>query len=182
MIYPHCMLDLETLGTEPGCVILQIGGVAFDLKGGTGLHHFYTNVSIQSCLNAGLHVKGSTVEFWLTQDEDARKGLLEPKPILLAYALGDFCRWFVDTGCRYVWGHGATFDPPIFAEAWSRALPGGLPWEFRDVRDTRTIYDVAGQLGWEPPRRTELKHIAVEDALYQVRCVQSAFLYLRKGV
>lgn len=81
MSMKHVMVDLETLGTKPGSVILSIGAVTFDLDGsGRDGRTFYQRVNIQSCLDAGMTVDGDTVEWWFHPDRDqARRALLSPR-------------------------------------------------------------------------------------------------------
>jgi Mesyanzhinovviridae exonuclease len=82
----HVMLDLETLGTEAGCVVVAIGAVAFDPMGAyvhppdmTNLQsdEFYAVIDIQSCLDAGLRINGNTLYWWLQQSPDARRHVTE---------------------------------------------------------------------------------------------------------
>lgn len=65
----NIMLDLETLGTCPGSVILQIGAV----RSNNGLER---TITIDSCLRAGLTVDGDTIGWWLRQSEAARRASL----------------------------------------------------------------------------------------------------------
>ena len=69
----HLMLDLETMGNESHSVICSIGAVEFDIITGETGRAFYEMVSLQSCLDLGLKVTGSTIEWWLGQNEAARK-------------------------------------------------------------------------------------------------------------
>ena len=68
------MLDLETMGNNSNSAIIAIGAVAFSLDSGV-YDKFYANVHLQTSLDAGLKVDGSTVEWWLTQSENARESI-----------------------------------------------------------------------------------------------------------
>src|SRR4051812_3766510 len=64
------MIDLETLGTLPGSVILSIGAVAFDelsVAPGAG---FYKVISTISCESCGLTKDEATEKWWLDQGEE----------------------------------------------------------------------------------------------------------------
>ena len=65
------MVDLETLGTAPGSVILSIGAVRFDVEKGL-LDEFYVNIDVESSQRLGLTIDGDTVMWWLKQSDAAR--------------------------------------------------------------------------------------------------------------
>lgn len=182
------MLDLETLGTSPGCAVLSLGAVEFDLdpdasQGGV-LRSFKYNVSLQSCLDVGLTVEGATVEWWLQQSQAAQLGLLVPQPSPLPLVLGAWSEWFA--GCQggakaaRLWSHGASFDPPLL-QACYRACGSGFkePWNYKLVRDTRTLFDLTG-VKLEPPAQG-VAHDALDDCLAQVAAVRQAWKVFLEG-
>jgi exodeoxyribonuclease VIII len=80
-----------------------------------------------------------------------------------------------------LWCHGATFDAPLLGELYRRAgIP--TPWAWWNVRDTRTLYDLAGinnkDYAVPPP------HIALNDAIGQTRAANAALAVVaqRRGV
>lgn len=151
------MVDLETLSTESNAAILSIGAVSIDLDAGTILDKFYMVVDPQSSLDAGLHVSGSTIKWWLTQSEEARKGVAE-LGVPLQQALEEFSRW-MPKGAT-VWGNGATLDNVVLTNAY-RAVGLERPWSFRDDRCYRTIKNL--YLG-VPTRDVGVAHHALDDA------------------
>jgi hypothetical protein len=68
------MLDLETLGTKPGGIILSIGAAQFDLKKGLidADNTFYENIQISDSVEKGFTITGETIEWWFKQDDNAR--------------------------------------------------------------------------------------------------------------
>ena len=68
------MLDLETLGTHPDCVILTIGAIKFNPYStqppGEGI---YLKLDIQEQLTLGRSVTESTIEWWGKQDPRVRE-------------------------------------------------------------------------------------------------------------
>ena len=71
------MLDLETLGTRPGCVILTLGAVKFDpysLREPDSGIYFRVDVDEQTAL--GREVQEDTLNWWLNQSEDIREEAL----------------------------------------------------------------------------------------------------------
>lgn len=170
----HTMLDLETFGTSPGAVIRSIGAVTFDLDGRTG-KTFYTNVDEKSCLDVGLFKEDKTVEWWSRQSAEAQKAFaVDPKP--LKAALAAFRDWLLAQRTDRLWCQGANFDAVLLEAAYRRQgqIP---PWEFWEVRDTRTVYDLfsydTGQLV-----RQRVHHNALDDSFHQVALIAAA---LRKG-
>ena len=60
----HIMLDLETMGLDPNAAIISIGAVHFTKD--ELLEEFYTAVSLKSCVDLGLTMTQSTID-WLTK-------------------------------------------------------------------------------------------------------------------
>lgn len=164
----HVMLDIESLGTRPGCVVLSAAFVRFEDMALTSL-----NLSMEDQYELGLETGPSTLDWWRTQSQDTwRAATCDPFP--LVSALNHFSTWlgWARAGREmWIWCHGAGFDAPLLQEVYQRA---GIacPWSFRDVRDTRTLYDLAGVDSRE--YRVEPAHIAANDALGQARAAVEA--------
>lgn len=194
----HVMLDLETLGTKPGCAIVSIGACVFDMD---GVHNdaeylrrpFYQAVDIASPLSRTLSIDPSTLSWWNVQSEEARKVFTGDK-ISLEQALYDFTDWLylmnkpemlpAERDEIYVWCHGATFDVPILNEAYDRWAVGGYtprvhggPIKFWNVRDTRTLYALTTI---NPNRTKGTHHNALDDAIAQAKAVIAGYKALGK--
>lgn len=166
----HIMLDLETWGTRPGSAIRSIGAVVFGPESGALGDTFYRNITDASCETAGLTKSASTIKFWEEQGEAAKAALLvDPRP--LDEVLVDFTAWFRRVSGRFVWGHGASFDP-VLLEAAYEALFYEAPWSFWDVRCCRTVLAMANR---KPLRQGGTHHNALDDAVAQARAVIAAF-------
>lgn len=154
----HVMLDLETLGTAGDAAIVSIGAVVFGADG-IAPNPFYCPVRLQSAIDAGLRVDGSTVEWW-TRQPDAARAVFGEHAAELDSALLAFAQWL--PGRAKVWGNGASFDNAILASAY-RAVGRPLPWKFWNDRCYRTI---AAGIG---VRRQQLgtHHNALDDARSQ---------------
>src|ERR1700722_9462483 len=106
----HVMIDLETLGSTPGCAILSIGAVEFcpalDVLG----KELYVNIDLQSCFSYGLSAEGQTFYWWLKQSDQARYALmLDNKSLHKGLELlTEFLQVQLE-GC-FVWSHGSSFD------------------------------------------------------------------------
>lgn len=171
------MIDLETLATVPDAAILTIGAVKFDPFGDDlkdpKCEKFYVKVDLDSCDRLGMIVSDATVEWWSQQDKAAQDEAFSPDGrIDIADAMNQlykFC-W----GAKRVWAHGSSFDI-IMCEQTFRKVGKAIPWQFWNVRDTRTLFDI----GIDPARPPVLKHHALEDAWNQAVGVQHVFQKLR---
>ena len=77
-------------------------------------------------------------------------------------------------GCDAFWSHGATFDLVIIENIY-RQLGKPLPWNFWQLRDTRTLFD----LGYDPDMPKNSKHDALQDAIRQSVGVQNIYSKLK---
>lgn len=171
----HVMLDLETFGTQPGCVIRSIGACVFDPHGDGYRQSFYFNIDHQSCVDAWLTVNPDTEKWWNKQSIEAQNALLvDPKPLLTVATA--FREWWFAVKAVKVWAQGSNFDPALWEEA-SRRVGVKIPWQLWNTRDTRTVYDV-NDFNDKSLSRNGTYHNALDDCIHQVRCVQTA---LRKG-
>lgn len=172
----HVMVDLETIGYNARSAIVSIGAVKFDL-GGAMDEEFYMLVNVESCLDLGLEVDPDSILRWLQQGSAARAALSNPttSSFQVQDALRHFAGWF--KGSTYLWSHGATFAAVVLAEAF-RLAKQPLPWRYDKVRDTRTLFDLAGR---RPPVQCDykLEHHALSDAKEQALQVQRAYDKLR---
>lgn len=168
----HIMLDLETFGTKPGSVIRSVGAAAFSPFGEDVTATFYANISEESAVAAGLTKDPRTVAWWAEQDAEAQAALLDNQRDIIE-TMAAFAVWFLEVGGEQVWAQGATFDPVLW-EAAAAAVNIRVPWKFWNVRDTRTIYEVSSLITSDIPRNGTY-HNALDDAVYQVACVQAAY-------
>jgi len=171
--------DLETLATTPDAYILSIGACKFDIESGSILDTLYIPV----ICGKDRHIDVSIVMWWLEQPEDPRSKVTNDftKSISLIDALIKIYG-FVENDDR-VWGNGATFDISILEDAYYRSDPKiHCPWKFYNVRDVRTILDIAVVNGFDKssvPREGE-KHNALDDAIYQAMLVIESYKFLKR--
>lgn len=176
-MYTDVMIDLETLDVLPSATVLTIGAVKFDPFGDDvaepSMKKFYVKVDLDSCDKLGCTVSPATVEWWSKQSQAAQDEAFSPEGrINVTDALDQlykFC-W----GAKRIWSHGAGFDV-IICEHLFRKIGKSIPWQFWEVRDTRTLFDI----GIDPKRPPVLKHHALEDAWNQAVGVQNVYRSLR---
>lgn len=169
-------VDLETLGTEPGAVITQIGLCAFNTRpqssGDATTVATLIHVDPQSCMDKGMHVSWSTLSWWLQQADKPRELMAISKGYNLVPALFKVNNFIAENMHERFrpWGNGATFDVTLLNEAY-RVCRLPVPWQFRDIRDMRTLYDLA------PCRHIErsvpmVEHNAMDDATAQAEFIR----------
>lgn len=185
-------LDLETMSKRPTAAIVEIGAVAFDHATGEIVSEFQTFVDLNSCLDAGLHVDGDTIAWWMTADEPARRRIAEsqrdndgmPNNPPLECALRLFELWLKDVvqnygEYRYFWAAPSHFDIPILANAFYAALGRGEPWDWRRVADGKTFYRTSdlGSMSKVTAlfRAADTHHAADVDARAQALAIVDGF-------
>lgn len=173
----HVMLDLETMGTAPSAAIVQIGAVTFRLGDEPYVNPtgFQAQVALQSSLMAGGSLDIETMRWWCERNPEAQHSIsADAGP--LAGTLQSLVSWWPDDA--YLWSHGAAFDVPVLESAF-RAVGLKVPYDYRRVRDTRTLFDLAAALaGWQRPKR-ETAHTALADARAQAEDVVAAWKALK---
>lgn len=166
------MLDLETLGTRPDCVVLTLGAIKFDpfstAEPGPGI---YFRLDIENQLALGRTVDDSTIEWWAQQDPRVREEAMGESGeridvAKLKYELNKFL-----VGVDYIWAQGPAFDIVILEDLY-RSQGWGFPWHFWQIRDSRTLFGVHGD-----PREKgrDQAHNALMDCYYQAIGVQKIY-------
>jgi hypothetical protein len=174
------MIDIESLDTSPYCVILTIGAVRFDPKGTGVVERLELRPTIEDQTEVYNRViNDDTIRWWSTQN-----------PAALEEAMGDQgresfkqCMEKLYKFCwnqKAVWSNGASFDCVVMEHAWRQTSdkPNPIPWPFYTIRDTRTLYEIAGVKLKDGGHTTT--HKAVEDAEHQAIVVQDAYMKLMK--
>jgi len=173
----NVMIDIETLDTNPGGVILSIGAVYFH-EHGLG-KTFYKNIDLLSSILSGFTISRVTSCWWSKQDKKAIDIFNKDPTTLIGNALEDLSR-YIEKGVR-VWAKGPDFDLVLLKAAYDK-MGMKIPWSFRDARDVRTaIWFCKDQLravaGLYPT--PFIKHFALHDAVYQANCVRAACSILK---
>lgn len=175
------VIDLETLGTKPGCVILEIGACAIDPDTGAFLANFsrrldelFTNYKYPL-----LEDEEKTLAWWLENNPTTYYRLVHrihdyaPRPP--EDDLKAFKAWFdSQTSGRdpkrvRIWANGPSFDIAILQAAYDR-YGVERPWICWQERCVRTALEAAdyqsGSVSWieRGPR-----HRALNDARHEAR-------------
>ena len=169
---------METLDTSPNTVILTIGAVLFDPKGQGVVERLELRPTIDEQTDVyNRTISDDTLRWWSEQSKEAIEEAMGDRDRVTfkdcMEQLYKFC-W----NRKAVWSNGAAFDV-VVAETAFRQLDIRIPWPFYTVRDTRTLYDIAGVSLKDGGHVTT--HKAVEDAEHQAIIVQKAYMKLMKA-
>jgi hypothetical protein len=170
--YEDFMLDLETLDTTPGAVVLSIGGVLFDRKTKSIGPGISVALDIDEQLARGHTVSGGTLAFWFKQNDEARSRVLanQRNVVDVLMGLAEFLTHGEGgaNGDMRVWGNGAGFDNPILQRLYA-TFGMAVPWKHWNDRCFRTLKNEhADRKGMEPVFDGE-KHDAYHDAKHQAK-------------
>lgn len=175
------MIDIETLGTSPGSVILQIGACTFT-QHELGPHRWCHSLPLGPQLAAGATIDAGTLTWWSSPDRlDGYRTLLEhcaaADPVV-GHTLGRLSDWLREVGGSQVlvWANSPAFDLVLLEDLCRRfdVIP---PWSYRNFRDYRTalrIYGYESERDVLPP--PEGRHHALTDAVYQAQVLTTARL------
>jgi hypothetical protein len=166
------MLDIETLSTRPESVILTLGAVKFDpwadeVAMDSGL---YFRIDVDEQLALGRHVQEETIQWWGRQPAEVfEEAMGETGRVGLEDMCADLNRFLV--GVNNIWCQGPAFDIVILENLY-RQLVKPTPWQFWQIRDSRTLFGVHGD-----PRDKDRKaaHNALMDCYYQAIGVQEVY-------
>jgi len=202
----HYMLDIETFGRRPGCVVKSVGLCRFDPITGyvptlsppreegptprqdahPADHTLHVKFRLENDPRIGT-VDPNTVEWWLQQSDEARAGLFGYEVDChtgLSYILNwvDLDGLSRDTQNRVLWSNGPTFDEVILRALFER-YKIDFPWHYRSSSCCRTLLRLAKQkfFVFAETRREDLNlvhHNALHDALWQAHGVCAMYSVL----
>lgn len=154
------MLDIETLGLDPGAAIISIGACRFRPGDGVVGETFYVEIDADTCSDAGLHIDDDTFEWWQEQDSD-----LAPLhgDTALADALARLKHYIGDAD--EVWANSPSFDCEMLETAYD-VVGMSEPWKYNQERDVRTLRSLPNAVEVEMDGR---EHHALDDAIHQAR-------------
>ena len=165
----HLMVDLETMAVSPNAVVLSLGAVHFNPYSTGYSDSLYFRIDIDDQDELGREVDPNTITWWSSQPSEIMEEAFSPdNRIPLVDAIDQFHRFA--WGCSAFWSHGATFDLVILENIY-RQLNKPLPWNYWQLKDTRTLFD----LGQDPEMPQGSKHDALQDAIRQAVGVQNVY-------
>lgn len=171
-------LDIETLGTQPGAMITQIGVALFNRTGSPETHTASWNLALEPQQALGFTVEVATLQWWLRQSAEARDSWANAPTTLPSDALRELST-LIQHRCikPTLWANSPSFDFVMLAPFWRRAKIE-QPWKFYMEADVRTLKLVAPAV---PKRTPALAHNAASDAEAQALYVRDVFAHLNKS-
>lgn len=170
----HAMIDIETLGTEPECVVMSVGAVKFNpFSNDEPFEKKHWKLDIDSQSEKGRIIREDTLQWWAKQDEHVREAAFsEHDRIYLGDFFKELNKWCV--GVQDIWCQGPQFDMVILENLY-RQFKSHHNWAYWQIRDSRTLFAMLP----EDPRKAvqEDLHDALADAYWQATCVQQAFKF-----
>ena len=170
-MFMDIMLDLESLGTRPDCAILTLGAVKFNpyVLDDFG-ESLYLRIDVDEQLALGREVQEDTLQWWMKQAEDVREEALgEGDRVSLESMYKQLNRFVV--GVTNIWCQGPAFDIVILENIY-RQCGWPTPWQFWQIRDSRTLFGVHG----DPREKGKVGlHNALEDCVSQAQGVQQIY-------
>jgi hypothetical protein len=179
MSYTDVLADIETLDTRPSAVALSIGLVKFNLDGADNYdtlnqksRSLYFALDAEDQIQAHARTTSfSTIKFWTEQSKEASVVFNEEK-LPVEQALLAINKWLGKSEHLRLWGNGATFDNVILTSLYEDyGVP--FPFKFWNHADVRTLKLLAGSPKLSIPMG--VKHHALDDAQYEVLCVQEYY-------
>ena len=179
----HIMIDLETLSLRTKASVLIVAAVRFNPTdrpdGGNAIRVknediFYRRITRESCEQLNLDICAATLVWWAEQNIDVlAEAFSNEDAVSVRQALQELAVFVGNDKRTCVWSHGAPFDIPILSELYAR-LEMRVPWQFYNVRDTRTLFDLADVK--KLPQTN--KHNALNDCHNQIWGVNTALVRL----
>lgn len=172
------MIDIETCGTKPGCAIMSIGAVQFDIVTGETGKKFYCNIDAVDSQKQGLTIDANTVLWWMKQSDEARKSL-ENNVTTLKAALNSFSAWLEDINDTEVqiWANAPSFDLVLLKYAYE-IIGEKTPWMYWQERCVRTLIAFNPEI--KKQITNEFPHNAIGDCLYQIKYCSEIWNAIRK--
>ena len=177
---PNIMIDIETLGTGPNSIIATIGAMKFDrtrsLKPLEEMTSFYYRIDFESCNSLGMVSEEETVKWWDNQDEKSREEIYgEENRVPIKQALQELSEFIGNNPYTTVWAQGPHFDCTILENAYKKCNLR-VPWAFWNVRDCRTLFDIANLRLKNNPG--DYPHHSLYDCYKQVKGVKLALSFI----
>lgn len=177
------MIDTETLGQTASAVTLQLALIAVDASDADVIiREAEEYLPIQPQLKLGRTIDADTILWWMKQPDAARarmdrnKGNDMDELTALVTSIYRKIKEIVDESADVeIMSRGSQFDFPIIESLFDMCGLPENPYDFRKVRDLRSIMSEAGvDVSDVPVRGGLVKHHALSDCRFQLDCLFEA--------
>lgn len=172
----HLMIDFETLGTTPDCVVISLGACLFTPKGGIK-DDLYIRFDMSEQLKLGRKIDSETLEWWMSQSDRARAVFKEKNGESIRKTHAFISRMLMNSDPKKVrvWCKGLDFDVSIINDIFGM-FDQPTPWKFWNVACFRTFLYLTGI----KVDRSKIAHNALDDARAQAQILIDYFNRRRK--
>jgi len=164
----QCMVDIETLSSQPDAAVIAIGLCLFNHKEILDSRQFLIDPRY-----APGHRDIDTLEWWQNQDSGVFTKMMsgEAMPWEICHEMYDLCRHEWKT--RTIWANAPTFDISILRQLF-KLYDIGFPFHFSKEMDYRTVKHFAKEMGidFNAPLEERSAHDAESDAIAQAKALQ----------
>lgn len=180
-MYTDIMIDCETFALGPRPMILSIAAVVFNANEPVqtydeilGNPHIEAFPSLTEQTALRRDIQPSTVLWWMTQDDAARKSVSDVSREPVQDALARI-RGLIGPDTR-VWSNGATADI-VWLSTLAQECGAPIPWSYKQERCYRTVDAMfRGSMEKTEPR---IPHNALHDAVAQAHTLLRIFEEMR---
>lgn len=162
------MIDIETLGVNIRCPVLEIGAVVF--SGTDILDKNLFRLDLQQQFDVGRKADWSTLNWWMGQDPRVREMVFGGFRDNCVKSLQQFLGFYSKHQPKLVWCKGLSFDLPII-ESLLEDFGLLAPWRYYNTRDLRTLSALLGDAG---KTKAQDAHSAEADCLHQIKLLALA--------
>jgi hypothetical protein len=162
------MVDIETLATSHDAVVASVGAVMFNEEYEEIGDPLYVILPLQPQIDEGRKISEDTLKWWMNESDEARHSTFRPTNCTLDNGLEVIRDWlFSSMQIEEIWAKPPNFDLEILG-----SLLGGKPWKYWAERCMRTVEQNYKADKGILPDRDGTFHNALDDARYQLKCLQ----------
>lgn len=178
MKFQHMMVDLETPWHGGECAGHRHWRGLLRPQHRHPWDTFDAAIDVEDAMRYGV-MSGSTFKWWLGQSDAARQKVVRGRERAedVFNSFGSFAMKHGDN--VQPWGNGSSFDIAILDHAFPRILNKPAPWKFWNVRDCRTIKELATGIVNYNDKMQGVAHTALDDAIHQAKYVSIYWQGLR---
>ena len=148
----HHMLGIQTLGTKPGCVILEFA-LCYFLDESDDRKHFrlvkptmrHARISIKSQMKAGATIDYDTLKWWVDTNPLRLQNIMNDEYAETPYFTA---KWFEESAVwenANIWARDWDFEYPLMDDFFTRfGTPGKHVWKFSHKRSHQVLLNLAG--------------------------------------
>jgi hypothetical protein len=181
------MLDIETLGTQPGAVIISVAAVEFDLETGKTGREFFWKIDLVDSMKHGFIIDPNTLLWWMSQDPKVFKQNITPdgntQPVnLVVNDMINVLKYSLDKNIQ-IWGNSNRFDLGILLP-YIKTVTVEPVWKYSKERDVRTLAALKPEIKGECVAKAKKDgldlHNPIVDCKLQIEYCSKIYNSLRK--